>query len=120
MTRSIQEIFDLAITEGCYDPSVTSLEAIESHVKVPYMCGALEHNLYRAERITEKELQKCLDSINKFIKELDPSAYPYTTLRTTIYNVTGIYPMPKDLIKIYKNWSHKKRILKSIINQHRH
>lgn len=97
--RTLQQLFNLAIEQGAYRSG-------------GFMCNSMEQ-LYRGGKITIKEREKAINSLEAFVA-------PYGTLanRVSDFDCRGLYMQGsgeynKVQMRIYQNWSARRQILKA-------
>ena len=99
--RSIQEIFDVVLDTGAYDPSGEEYEHCSR-----YMCFALEvtHELFNV--ITEEECKVATEAATNYVALLGNGG---TRVLSTALAYRDLPHSPDDLINIYKDWNNRPR-----------
>lgn len=98
--RTLQQLFNLAIEQGEYHEG-------------GFMCNSMKQ-LYREGKITIKEREKAINSLEAFVA-------PYGTLANRVgdFDCRGLFSMQgsdeynKVQMRIYQNWSARRQILKA-------
>ena len=98
--RTLQQLFNFAIEQGEYREG-------------DFMCNSMK-NLYRRGKITIKEREKAINSLEAFVA-------PHGTLanRVSDFDCRGLFSMQgsgeynKVQMRIYRNWSARRQILKA-------
>ena len=98
--RTLQQLFNLAIEQGVYREG-------------GFMCNSMKQ-LYREGKITIKEREKAINSLEAFVT-------PCSTLANRVgdFDCRGLFSMQgsgeynKVQMRIYQNWSARRQILKA-------
>ena len=98
--RTLQQLFNLAIEQVEYRYG-------------GFMCNSMK-NLYREGKITIKEREKAINSLEAFVA-------PYVTLANrvsdfdcrSLFSVQGSNEYNELQMRIYQNWSARRQILKA-------
>ena len=96
--RSIQEIFNVVIKAGIYNPAKTS-----SSMSSAYMCYALDHAYNSKNLITGEERKAAQEAIEEYVYSLCET----TCWLATALSNNGLPHSPKDLLAVYQDWNNR-------------